>query len=46
MENDQSDLIARQLLEIERLKRELKAEREKNVELREKVREILTDGKG
>jgi len=46
MEKDQSDLIARQLLEIERLKRELKAEREKNVELREKVREILTDGKG
>jgi len=46
MEKDQSDLIARQVLEIERLKRELKAEREKNVELREKVREILTDGKG
>ncbi len=46
MSKDQKDLIARQQLEIERLKRELKAEREKNVELREKVREILTDGKG
>jgi len=46
MEKDQSDLIARQVLEIEKLKRELKAEREKNIDLREKVREILTDGKG
>ena len=46
MSKDQKDLIARQQLEIERLTRELKAEREKNVELREKVREILTDGKG
>jgi len=46
MEKDQSDIIARQALEIEKLRRELDAERNKNMELIEKVRELLTDGKG
>jgi len=46
MEKDQGDIIARQALEIEELKRELDAERKKNMELVEKIRELLTNGKG
>jgi len=46
MEKDQGDIIARQALEIEELRRELESERKRNMELIEKVRELLTDGKG